>query len=176
MGRLEIERDRDNHFLFLMVHVQSFKLRLYQFFLSREQKILTSRSYLKALALHRNCRSGSNEFQLGFLGTKERSSKSPPFDRTTALTGRNGNDFRQCQILNEKSNYSCCSRSLGELWTIVREARVEGDLSMPAFQTSSRYSLGQLAPHTPGPRGGLAVVGQWQQHGIWKHLSWVEPL
>jgi hypothetical protein len=33
-----------------MVHVQSFKLRLYQnnFFFSREQKILTSRSYLKA--------------------------------------------------------------------------------------------------------------------------------
>lgn len=52
MGQSEFERDRDNHFLFLMVHVQSFKLTLYQFFFSREQKILTSRSYLKALALH----------------------------------------------------------------------------------------------------------------------------
>lgn len=67
------------------------------------------------------------------------------------VIGRNGNDFRQCQILNEKSNYSCSFRSLGELRMIVWEARVKGDLSVPALETSSGCSLGQLAPHlSPG--------------------------
>lgn len=38
MRQSEFERDRDNHFLFLMVHVQSFKLRLYQFFFFLESR------------------------------------------------------------------------------------------------------------------------------------------
>jgi hypothetical protein len=57
------------------------------------------------------------------------------------------NDFRQCQILNEKSNYSCSFSFLGELGMTVWEARVKGDLSMPALQSNSRYSVGQLALH-----------------------------
>ena len=66
------------------------------------------------------------------------------------VVGRNGNDFRQCQILNEKSNYSCSFHCLGERGMTVWEARVKGDLRAPALETSLRYSLGQLAPH-PAP-------------------------
>lgn len=67
------------------------------------------------------------------------------------VIGSQGNDFRQCQILNEKSNYSLSFSSLGEHGAIVWEARVKGDLSLPALETSSGDSLGQLAPHlAPG--------------------------
>lgn len=40
---------------------------------------------------------------------------------------------------------------------IVWEAGVKGDLSMPALETSSRESLGQLAPHL-APREDLCVT------------------
>lgn len=67
------------------------------------------------------------------------------------LVGRNGNDFRQCQILNEKSKYSCSFHSLEELGRTVWEARVKGDLRAPASETGSVDRLGQRAPHlAPG--------------------------
>lgn len=62
------------------------------------------------------------------------------------VVGRKANDCRRCQILNEKSNYSRSLHSLGDRRMIVREARVKGDLSLPALETNSRGSWGQLAP------------------------------
>lgn len=67
------------------------------------------------------------------------------------VIGGTGNDFRQCQILNEKSNYSCSSRVLGELEMIAWGARVKGPLGAPALETSAADGLGQFAPHlAPG--------------------------
>lgn len=90
------------------------------------------------------------------------------------VIGRNGNDFRQCQILNEKSNYSYSFRSLGELRMIVWEARVKGDLSVSALETSSGCSLGQLAPHL-SPGEDLQSCDNGSSMKLSKQLSWVEP-
>lgn len=86
------------------------------------------------------------------------------------VIGRNENDFRQCQILNEKSNYSCPFHSPGELGMIVWGARVKGDLRAPALETSSTASLGQLAPYL-APGEDLQACDNGSSMGLKSNLA-----
>lgn len=101
------------------------------------------------------------------------------------ITGRNKNGFRQCQVLNEKSNYSCPFRSPGELRMIVRGAGVKGDLQAPALETSSTASVGLLASclapgedvqacdngSSMGLKSNLAGLTSIKQGGVYSLIS-----